>query len=310
MGSVNSSPYDSSANAPSIPLPFLRKRLHSLTGLFLLLFLLEHLLTNSQAALWIEDDGFGFVEAVNWIHSLPYLHVIEVLLLAIPFFLHALLGIFSIREASINSVKSDGSQPSLPQFSRNRAFTWQRITAILILAGLSYHVISMRFLRYPETTGHGFHRIYSVFTEEDPGLVNVVDRLGALLVTENNKNRLITKFQEETSEEGQLIAKLLPTLPTTASNAFVVTNSFGMATLFSVRDVFRSPSICIVYTLFVLATIFHAGNGLWTAMITWGVVAHERGRRFFRFLSYFVMALLLFFGMSSIWLTYFVTLYT
>lgn len=65
------------AAAAAIPKAFIWRRLHSLMGLWLVLFLIEHLLTNSQAALWLGDNGRGFVNMVNAIHNLPYLEVIE-----------------------------------------------------------------------------------------------------------------------------------------------------------------------------------------------------------------------------------------
>ena len=58
--------------APPIPKEFIRRRAHSLMGLWLVLFLIEHLFTNSQAALLIGDNGSGFVKAVNALKSLPY----------------------------------------------------------------------------------------------------------------------------------------------------------------------------------------------------------------------------------------------
>lgn len=39
--------------APPLPSAFIWRRAHSLTGLWLVLFLIEHLLTNSQAALFL-----------------------------------------------------------------------------------------------------------------------------------------------------------------------------------------------------------------------------------------------------------------
>ena len=52
----------------NLPKEFILSRLHSLTGLLIVIFLFEHLLTNSQAALLIGDDGAGFVRMVNFIH--------------------------------------------------------------------------------------------------------------------------------------------------------------------------------------------------------------------------------------------------
>ncbi len=46
---------------------FIGRRVHSLMGLWLVVFLTEHLIVNSQAALWIGDDGHGFVLLVNFL---------------------------------------------------------------------------------------------------------------------------------------------------------------------------------------------------------------------------------------------------
>src|SRR4051812_29543012 len=115
--------------APSIPKAFIWRRVHSLAGLWFVLFLIEHLLTNSQAALFIGDNGSGFVEAVNFIKSLPYLPVIEIFLLGVPFLVHAIWGVKYLLTSKFNSFPADGSTPSLPQYPRNQAFTWQRITS-------------------------------------------------------------------------------------------------------------------------------------------------------------------------------------
>ncbi len=78
--------------APPIPREFIWRRAHSLTGIWLVLFLIEHLFTNSQAALYIGDDGLGFVSSVNWLKNLPYLQVIEIFLLGVPFLIHGIWG--------------------------------------------------------------------------------------------------------------------------------------------------------------------------------------------------------------------------
>ena len=89
-----------------LPKAFIWRRLHSLTGLWLVIFLIEHLLTNSQAALWIGDDGSGFVRGVNLIKSLPYLRAIEIFLLGMPIVLHLIWGIIYLRTGDANSFSS------------------------------------------------------------------------------------------------------------------------------------------------------------------------------------------------------------
>ena len=70
---------------------FLMKRVHSFFGLCLVFFLMEHLFTNAQANL--TSDGKGFVEAVNFLHSIPMLGLVEILTLGVPFLIHIVWGI-------------------------------------------------------------------------------------------------------------------------------------------------------------------------------------------------------------------------
>ena len=127
---------------PALPNAFVWRRLHSFLGIWLVLFLIEHLVTNSQAALIIGDDGNGFVRGVNLIMSLPYLHVIEVVLIGVPFAVHIVWGIKYLRTSKSNSFGGDGSKPSLGQYGRNRAYTWQRITSWILLLGIILHGLS------------------------------------------------------------------------------------------------------------------------------------------------------------------------
>lgn len=82
----------SEIEAPKVPPNFTMKRFSSLMGLFIVLFLFEHLLTNSQAALFFGDYGKGFIDAVNFIYSLPYLPVLELVLLGVPIGYHGYWG--------------------------------------------------------------------------------------------------------------------------------------------------------------------------------------------------------------------------
>ncbi len=288
-------------NAQKIPKVFLRKRVHSISGIFLILFLIEHLFTNSQAALW--DDGLGFVRAVNWLHSLPYLPIIEFSLLFIPFSIHGICGLISIYESKLNSFQADGSTPSLPQYKTNQAFTWQRITALLLIVAILYHVIDMRFIRYPEKYGEGLQTTYSVEVSSDKGLPVLTQQLQASLITPKTKIDLLT--EKTKPDEIAILNELTPT----ENRWYVLSDSFGTVTLFTVRDAFRSLTVCIVYTFFVGITVFHAINGFWTALITWGISVSEKSRRFIRLLSYLLGGFLLFLGYASIWCTHFETLF-
>ena len=78
--------------------------------------------------------------------------------------------------------------------------------------------------------------------------------------------------------------------------------------LLMVRDTFKSPLMACLYTIFVLAAAFHALNGVWTALITWGAILSYRSQVALRPLIWIGMALLVFLGMAAIWGSYWTNL--
>lgn len=134
-----------------IPSDFVWRRLHSLSGLWLSLYIILHLWTNAQAAV---GDGSGFVEEVNQIHRLPFLPLWELAGLGVPIVLHLVWGLHYLFTGKANSFRSDGRTPYL-DYGRNRAYTWQRVSAWILAVGLVAHVVHMRFLEYPERLGTG-----------------------------------------------------------------------------------------------------------------------------------------------------------
>lgn len=307
--------------APPIPRAFIWRRAHSLTGVWLVLFLIEHLLTNSQAALFIGDDGSGFVSAVNFLKDLPYLPLIEIFLLGVPFLIHGIWGIRYLMTAKYNSFPTDGSSPSLPQYSRNQAYTWQRITSWLLLVGILAHVIHMRFLEYPTSAQMGAQHQYISRVETDNGLYTLAQRLGFKLYDQkqikevreritsqspvevkNNTAEELIAAQKQRQEQAWLAA--LEKWPLKENQLIAVSPSFGVAELLMVRDTFKNPTMILLYTGLVLATCFHAFNGLWTFMISWGVTLTSRSQQLMRTLATILMVLVSFLGLAAIWGTY------
>lgn len=325
---------------------FRRRRLHSFMGFLLVLYIMEHLLTNSRAALFFGNDGRGFIDAVNTIHSLPYLPVIEISLIAIPLLYHSILGISYIFTSSPNSRKSNGSHPSLPEYPRNRGYTWQRLTSWVLLIGITLHVIDMRFIDYPKEVRLDGKFLYIVTLDMDKGLYTVADRLGVKLYNseqiENERlslshytGRLRMGMRAPVSWQNPL-QPVIPevyqasvgkqwialgeqydqrrfvralekgTLSTTQVKA--VAPSIGTAMLLTVRDTFKDPLVSILYAIFVPAATFHAFNGLWTFLITWGVTLTERAQVLARRLSAALMLIFTFLGWVAIFGTYWVNL--
>ena len=331
-------PYEVGIQNPQLPLAFLHRRWQSFAGFFLVLFLFEHLLTNSQAALFIGDDGKGFIESVNLIHSLPYLQVIEITLLALPFLIHGLWGIKYLLQGSINSVKTQGTTPSLSKYSRNHGYTWQRITSILLLFAIIAHVSYMRFIKKPHEVRTNQGDEYFVKVSDDEGLYTLSDRLKFdifthkqiqskdqsfkrhktlfrdLSIAKKEMSMFFSQNAERQRQEKQRlkqekkILKALNGYDIRENQVVLQTSSPGTAILMVVRDTFKSTSLCILYSLFVFIACFHACNGLWTFSISWGITLTEHSMKRCRQCCNVLMGVLIFFGLISIWGTYWINL--
>ena len=330
-------------NHSSLPRVFVMKRLHSLLGLWIVLFLIEHFLTNSQAALLIGERGAGFIRAVNFIKNLPYLPLIEVILIGVPIAYHMIWGLSYLFTAKMNAWPGKGNRPSLTRFGRNNAYSLQRITSWILLVGIVAHVGYMRFYRYPVSIDLGKETLYFVKVSMDPGLYTVANRLEVPLYDEKKvaslreavrkniidleslsddvasilnapsslpylekANASILHNQNLKNQEGYL--RGLEAKPLSQKEVIAVASDFGTATLLMVRDTFKYPFHAILYTIFVLAAAFHAFNGLWTFLITWGIVIRMRAQSRAVNLCMALMALMAFLGLAAIWGTYYLTL--
>jgi succinate dehydrogenase / fumarate reductase cytochrome b subunit len=255
---------------PTISSEFIWRRVHSLMGFWLVIYLIEHLLINSQAALWLDDRGSTFIRMVNSLESLPYLHVIEVLLIGVPIAIHGAWGVRRALQAKTNTASLHQNKPTL-KFSRNIAFSWQRLTSWILLFGIIGHVAQMRFLERPKEIVIGSEKAYVLTVAHDPKLEALAERFGATV-------------ERTTPEQTQL-----------------TTPSPGVGFLFMVRDTFKNPVYCVLYTLFVLAAAFHAFNGFWTFLITWGFLLSYSSQQKSRYLAFIGMLIVSFFGLAAIW---------
>ncbi len=300
-----------------LPKSFVWRRLHSLLGLWVVIFLIEHLITNSQAALLFGDSGMGFVRAVNFLKNLPYLPVVEVVLLGVPILFHAALGVRYLFTSKINSFPTKKKDKPSLFFERNHAYSWQRITSWILLVGILLHVGFMRFYTYPKAVHMGDKTAYLVKVVEDPGLSTVAARLNATIYQQDKITEMQLLFQSNT--DGNAVERqnqhfreeylhALTKLRLSKKEVIVASDSFGTATLFVVRNTFQNVFVGFLYSIFVLAAVFHAFNGLWTFMITWGIVLKVGSQRgAVRFCSS-LMALLAFLGLIAIWGTYWINL--
>jgi succinate dehydrogenase / fumarate reductase cytochrome b subunit len=278
---------------------FIWRRVHSLMGLWLIVYLIEHLIVNSQAALWIGDDGIGFVRLVNLLESLPYLQAIEILFIGVPLAIHGIWGVKRALTAKTNSFKVDGHSPGLP-YPRNRAFTWQRATSWILLFGIVAHVVQMRFLNYPKQATFDHQKQYLTVVGLDEGLYTLAPRVGVTLygpeqiaVLQTESGNLAEKLSAYRLKENQVV---------------VAAPSPGKAMLFMIRDAFKNPLTAVLYSIFVIAAAFHAFNGFWTALITWGAILSYRSQKAMLPIGWLGILFLCFLGLASIWGSYWINL--
>lgn len=326
---------------PPIPNMFLWRRLHSLAGVWLVLFLILHLLTNSQAALFVGDDGQGFIDGANSLEHIPYIRAVEILLLAVPFAIHILFGFHRLFMAESNSWPTDGSKPALPQYPRNRAYTWMRWTSWLLLLGVILHVVHLRFVDYPWNVEKDGQKYYMAHLSVDSGLYTVSERLHVSLydakriaelakanpeapkITQEetavnflrgpkeepfDESKLKSLQQQQDQRESRQWVEALQSHPLDDVHVIAVAKSFGAASLLILRDTFKSPLMVVLYSIFVLVTCYHAFNGLWTSMITWGITLTERSQRLARLLTVTLMCLVAFLGLAAAIGTYWINL--
>jgi succinate dehydrogenase / fumarate reductase cytochrome b subunit len=307
-----------------LPSSFKRRRLQSIMGFWLVGYLIFHLLTNSQAALFLGKDGKGFVKAVNDIHSLPFLPILEVVLLLIPFLIHIIWGLERLWMAKFNSFPTDGTNPALTEYPRNHAFTWQRITSWILLVLITFHVVQMRFIEHPSIAHKGVDNFYMVRLNVDNDLYSLAERLGATLYDPSQVTDLVQNYQQNINalpspskilqyqtheqlaiEEKQWIAAMT-TWPLQEGQVIAVSKDFATAELLMVRETFKMPLMVVLYTVLVLSACFHAFNGLWTFCITWGITLSKRSQKLMRSLTILLMVSVAILGLMAIWGTYWI----
>lgn len=109
------------------------RRLHSLLGVIPIgIFLIQHLVVNHFAAYGEES----FNKAAGVLAGLPFKLVLETFIIYLPILFHAILGVYIVFVAK-NNVKKYG-------FFRNWMFYVQRITGIITLIFLAWHIWETR----------------------------------------------------------------------------------------------------------------------------------------------------------------------
>lgn len=115
---------------------FLLRRLHSLSGIVPVGgFLLFHLFENFRASQGAEV----YNEAVRAINSMPLVWALEIFVIFLPLYFHAIYGVYIALDAKYN-VSNYG-------YGRNWAFVLQRVSGLVTLFWVTYHVFHFRIAK-------------------------------------------------------------------------------------------------------------------------------------------------------------------
>ncbi|HEX6594574.1 MAG TPA: succinate dehydrogenase cytochrome b558 subunit [Bacillota bacterium] len=112
---------------------FFYKRLHSLLGVIPIgVFLVQHLFVNHFAVYGEES----FNKAAGFMGALPFGILLEIFIIYLPILFHAVLGVYIVLDARNNVGKYS--------YARNWLFYLQRITGVITLIFIAWHVWETR----------------------------------------------------------------------------------------------------------------------------------------------------------------------
>jgi len=113
---------------------FLLRKLHQLTGIVPLgLFFFVHMFTNSKAV----NGEAAFEKAVQEIHDIPYLLIVEIFGIFLPLLFHSIYGVIISAEAKPNLV--------VYKYKHNWFYFLQRATGIYLFVFILFHILNLRF---------------------------------------------------------------------------------------------------------------------------------------------------------------------
>jgi len=113
---------------------FLLRKLHQLTGIVPLgLFFFVHMFTNSKAM----NGEAAFEKAVQEIHDIPFLLLLEIFGIFLPLLFHSIYGVIISSEAKPNTITY--------KYGRNWFYFLQRATGIFLFVFILFHILNMRF---------------------------------------------------------------------------------------------------------------------------------------------------------------------
>ncbi len=112
---------------------YFNRKLHSLLGVIPIgIFLIQHLVVNHFAT----RGASAFNQASHFMESLPFRYALEIFIIFIPILYHAIYGLYIAFQARNNTSRYG--------FFRNWMFVLQRISGVVLLIFIAWHVWETR----------------------------------------------------------------------------------------------------------------------------------------------------------------------
>jgi len=108
--------------------------------------LVVHLLVNATIA----QGGIVYQQQVDKIHSLPFLPVVEWMFIFLPFLFHTIYGVWI-------TVTGQPNVTNYP-YTKNWFYLLQRISAIVIVAFILFHVLALKYGMFTDNLSFDPHR--------------------------------------------------------------------------------------------------------------------------------------------------------
>lgn len=201
---------------------FLNRRLHSLLGVIPVgFFLLEHFYTNYHAT----QGADSFVEAVNFLWSIPLLPVLEIFFIFIPLMYHAFYGLYIVFRAK-NNVSQFGT-------FRNYMFVIQRITGVITLVFILWHLWQTRIqvLLDPTPTANELAATTAnVLSNDIVAVLYVIGVVSAVFHFCNGMWSFLVSWGVTIGPRAQLVSTWVWIV------AFVIISYFGISSIIAFHD--------------------------------------------------------------------------
>lgn len=143
----STSPWEAASLKPESDHSYLWRRLHSLSGLLPVgAFLLFHIYENTGAITGPEHYNEGIGKLAQLLPP-PYFYLLEIFVLMVPILFHGLYGAYVALEGKSNV--------GLYPFRRNYMYLLQRLSGVVALVFITYHVVTLRVMVTMLKTGSG-----------------------------------------------------------------------------------------------------------------------------------------------------------